>query len=265
MVPAAGRASRLGRLPCSKEIFPVGLGDACIRPAIAHLLEAFAVAGVGHALVLLRQGKWDVPAFLGETYDCNVQEDAAQGGEVNAVELAYRVLEPTASVPETLARALPFVQNENVALGFPDILFTPKGAFRSLLERLESHNADAVLGLFPADRPEKTDMVEYVQDGEVCRVQRLRIKQPDAGLTYTWSIAVWAPSFSRYLLEFLRQVDTQKVTREIYVGNVIEAAIADGLNVEAVQFPEGSYLDIGTPDDLARALASRAPIAKANP
>jgi glucose-1-phosphate thymidylyltransferase len=42
--------------------------------------------------------------------------------------------------------------------------------------------------------------------------------------------------------------------RELFVGDVIQAAIHDGLRVEAVLFPNGTYLDVGTPDDLVRAV-----------
>jgi len=42
--------------------------------------------------------------------------------------------------------------------------------------------------------------------------------------------------------------------RELYIGDVIQAAIHNGLRVETVLFPEGIYIDIGTPEDLAKAV-----------
>ena len=60
----------------------------------------------------------------------------------------------------TIDQAYPHVRNAYVALGFPDILFSPDNAFTQLINQLRSRNADVVLGLFPADKPEKTDMVE---------------------------------------------------------------------------------------------------------
>jgi glucose-1-phosphate thymidylyltransferase len=41
--------------------------------------------------------------------------------------------------------------------------------------------------------------------------------------------------------------------QEMYVGDVIQAAIDDALQVESVTFHDGSFLDIGSPDDLVRA------------
>jgi len=37
------------------------------------------------------------------------------------------------------------------------------------------------------------------------------------------------------------------------VGHVIQAAIDHGYRVEGLPFPEGAYLDIGTPEHLAQA------------
>ncbi len=246
LVPAAGRAGRLGVLPCSKEIFPIGFTEAGgprrPRPACEPLLESLRTAGVDRAWILLRKGKWDIPELLGR--------GLRPGGD-DALHLAYLALDPTASVPETLDAAYSFVADCRVALGFPDILFEPRDAYRHLLDRLDGAGADVVLGLFPTDQHEKTDMIELDADGR--RVRRLVIKQADAGLDYTWSIAVWTPAFSGYLHDFLARRDTD-AAGELYVGQVIQAAIDDGLVVESVTFPDGSYLDVGTPEDLERAV-----------
>ena len=42
--------------------------------------------------------------------------------------------------------------------------------------------------------------------------------------------------------------------KEVFVGDVMQAAIDSDLNVETVIFKNGSYIDIGTPDDLYRAV-----------
>ena len=66
LVPAAGTASRLGRLPCSKEILPVefqpGGADASPRSRVAAdwLLEGMGQGGADRAIVVLRAGKWDI-------------------------------------------------------------------------------------------------------------------------------------------------------------------------------------------------------------
>ena len=54
--------------------------------------------------------------------------------------------------------------------------------------------------------------------------------------------------------EHLAAIDVDQArNQEIYVGHIIQAAIDSGLQVEAELFAAGTYLDIGTPEDLARA------------
>ncbi len=209
-----------------------------------HLLESFARAGVDRAFVLLRKGKWDIPALLGD-------------GSAFDLPLAYLAFEPTANVPETLDHAYPFVAEATVALGFPDIVVEPADAYRPLLRRLRQTGAAVVLGLFPTDQSWKADMVEIDGTG---RVRRIVIKQAETSLRFTWSIAVWGPEFSRYLHAFVaggRAVAGS--SSETYVGDVIQAAIDERMTVLGERFEDGWFLDVGTPDDLRRAAARFAP------
>lgn len=81
----------------------------------------------------------------------------------------------------------PFIQNATVALGFPDIIFLPNDALTRLLARQARTNADIVLGLFRANRPQNSDMVD-VSDGD--RVRSIIIKPLETNLSYTWINAV---------------------------------------------------------------------------
>ena len=70
LIPAGGSATRIAPLPCSKEVYPVGFqrsADGSVpRPKVAceYLLERMRLAGVNRAYIVLREGKWDIPAFL---------------------------------------------------------------------------------------------------------------------------------------------------------------------------------------------------------
>lgn len=247
LVPAAGRALRLAgtaagsreRRP-SKEVLPVGGAAGDARPAAAHLLGAFARAGVERAYVVLRAGKWDVPEALAEV---------EPPPETAPVRLAYLVLRDSSSVAETLDAAYPFVRGRRVALGFPDILFRPLDAFRRVRERQEATGADAVLALVPTDRPEKADVVEADAEG---RVRRLTIKPRGvAAPALTWIAAVWGPQITERLHAAVAARAPEE--RELYPGDVLARAVEDGMRIEAVTFPDGRHLDIGTPDDLRRA------------
>lgn len=247
LIPAAGHASRLPDLACSKEIVPVRFPDegGPPQPSGLHLLQCLRRAGIGRAYIVLRSGKWDIPACFGS-------------GEKLGVDLAYLVTDTTPGIPHTLDRAFPFIQDALVALGFPDTLIRPPTAFVSLLARQRSCAADVVLGLFPADQPGRTDMVETDDAG---RVRDIHVKDPASRLSHNWCIAVWTPAFSRYLHDFLRYPSERTAPHEgeLYPGHVLRAALADGLRIEGVKFCDGSFLDIGTRNDLSRATGRQPP------
>ncbi len=242
LVPAAGRGTRLGRLSFSKELYPVpGVGVEGRpepRPVIEHLLEALAAAGIEEAFVLLRAGKGDVAAHLGE-------------GLPGGPRLAYLELESSGSIVETLDRAYPLVRGCRVAMGFPDVLFRPADAFVPLLDRLERSDAAVVLGLFPTDRAAKSDMVRTGAGG---RVTAIEIKPARTALAHTWMLAVWRPVFTEHLHRFAASAPPRPDGRELYPSDALTAALGDGLPIDSVRFETGSCLDVGTPEDLARAL-----------
>ena len=253
LVPAAGAAERVSPLPCSKEIFPVGFymdRDTCgQRPkAAAHyLLENMQNAGVGKAFIVIRKGKWDIPGYFG-------------GGELVPMDIAYMVTDATGGVPFTLDKAYSFYKNGLILFGFPDIVFEPKNVFKRLLKKQEITEADVVLGLFKTENHRKMDMVK-LKDG---RISGIDIKPLKSELEYTWIVAVWTPRFSQFMHEYLHLdlLREQKLSlssspverKEMYVGDVIQAAVDINLRVEGVIFKSGIYIDIGTPDDLYRAV-----------
>jgi glucose-1-phosphate thymidylyltransferase len=248
VLPAAGRARRSGPLPCSKEIFPVGVhapagrpGLAGPEPACGYLLEAMRVAGARRAVVGLRAGKWDISAHLadGAAYD---------------LALAYTVLADSPGVPWTVRHALSAAGGARVLFGFPDIVFRPADALARVERRQREWGADLALGLFPARRPEKMDMVATDSDG---RVRELVIKSRRTDLRHTWILAVWTPAFSAFLDARLRALDAGggPAHGEVQLGDVIRAAVDDGWRVDAVEVSEGAYCDIGTPEELAEAQA----------
>ena len=250
LLPAGGEARRLAPLPCSKELYPVGFrpvdGGRSLRPKVAchYLLEKMGAAGITRAYIVLREGKWDIPAYLGD-------------GRIVDMSLAYLTIRWSPGVPYTLDQAYPFVQDAVVAFGFPDIIFHADDAFVRLLARQTATKADVVLGLFPTDQPHKWDMADLDADG---RIRRIEIKPHETLLRYAWSIAVWTPVFSRFMHEYLVPLENagrqenRREQREVIVSDVITAALADHVRVEGVVFPDATCLDIGTAEDLMKAV-----------
>lgn len=74
--------------------------------------------------------------------------------------------------------------------------------------------------------------------------------------------ATWTSGFTHFLHRELLSVSEpapqtsqdKEEDSELYVGDIIQAAIIGGLHVEAAVFPEGRCLDIGTPEDLLMAV-----------
>lgn len=253
LIPAAGKARRLAPLPCSKELYPIGFrtveGGRSFRPkAVGHyLLEKMRLAGIRKACVVIREGKWDIPAYFGD-------------GKIVDMRLAYLMMGLPFGVPYTIDQAYPFVCHAMIAFGFPDILFEPDNAFEELIDRQSVTRADLVLGLLPASEPRRVDMVAIGQNGAVRAIQ---IKPLQTDLRYTWVTALWTPVFSdlihRHLTESITAdkatgIDTRLADDgELTMGDVIQVAIEEGLRIDSVVFPGGAPLDIGTPENLAKA------------
>lgn len=245
LVPAGGQAARITPLPCSKELFPIGFhpleaGRSSRPKVVAHyLLEKMRLAGISKGYIVLRPGKWDIPAYFGD-------------GSSLKMHLAYLMTRSPLGVPYTLDQSYPFVQDAMVAFGFPDILFQPDDAFIQLLSRQRKNDADVLLGLFPTDLPEHEDLVDMDEKG---RVRGIVIKPPRTRLRYTWGIAVWTPVFSKFLHEYVSgRQDPSPGSRELTAGDVLQAAIENHLRVDAMPVSEDPYLDIGTPERLLKAV-----------
>jgi glucose-1-phosphate thymidylyltransferase len=251
LVPAAGKATRLRRdaqghlrKGPSKEILPLPPASgtpagAPSRLACQDLLDNFRLAGVARALVLLRQGKWDIPRRLGD-------------GSEFGVDLAYRVIAETRGVPFTLAAGAPFLGDRMVALGFPDLLVQPRDLLARLVRHREQNQSDLALALVPCERPQSSDLVELSPRG---RVRRFEIKPETTTLKWTWAFALWTPRFTRFLLKWTGEFNARslRLGRETHAADVFIGALSEGFEIDALPEPSGRVLDIGTPATLSAA------------
>ena len=239
LIPAAGRALRLGRLPCSKELLPIAVGEGAapgVRVLADHLLASLALAGVERAVMVIDPAKLDLPRHFGAE-------------QAPWPRLAFVVVPGSSSVPQTLDAAHPFVAGSAVALGFPDVLFEPADAFIRLAARREETGAEVVLGLFPATDCRTTDMVELAPEGRVLAVE---VRPRQSRLRLAWVLALWGPEFTEFLHGAVARLGS--CGGEAQIGDVLRAGLAAGLRIDGVAFPEGRWLDVGTPASLAAAL-----------
>ena len=254
LIPAAGQATRLAPLPFSKELYPIGQmrikgsDDLRPKPVCIFLLEKMRAAGARDVYIVLRKGKWDIPAYLGD-------------GSSLDMNLAYLIMGLPFGVPYTLNQAYPFIQEAIVTFGFPDIIFQSAGAFSELLDKQETSQADIVLGLFPVDKPSKFHMVELSRDG---RIHNIVLNPAATHLEYTWIIAVWTRTFTQFMHQYLTDIIGKErkievaagasMKTELHLSEVLQHAIERKLKIESVIFSEDSCLDIGTHDDLTKAV-----------
>ena len=119
-----------------------------------YLLEKMRLAGITKAYIILRKGKWDIPAYFGD-------------GKILDMHLSYLMMDLPYGVPYTLDQAHPFLKDKLVALGFPDVLLKPQDSFVRLLKKQMETNSDILLGLYPTDQPHKMDVVDLKKDGSI--------------------------------------------------------------------------------------------------
>ncbi len=251
IVPAAGYARRLGELGCSKELLPVrppATPGGEPEPVCHTVLRALARAGIPRAVVVTRRGKEDIAARLG-------------AGDRLGLSLDYVTLGESPSPVHSVAAGLELAPEAVVALGFADVLYDPPDPFTPMLDRLRRGRADVVLGLFPPTSDYVTERVDTAPDGVVVAIDPNPV---DADERPTWTLAVWRPSFSRFLVDRVKEADagaapgepervSEARTSELSVGALIQIAIERGLRVESVQVSETPFLDIGDPERLAEA------------
>lgn len=244
IIPAAGKGTRLAPFPCAKELFPIGFQDYIVkgraekRPKVVsqYILENMKQAGVRRILLIVGQGKQDVVEYYGD-------------GSRFGLEIAYLYQERLDGMPSAINLARPWIGDATVVFGMPDTIIRPAIALKTLVEQHFQSGADLSLGLFATDRPQKFGMVEIDADS---RVVSTVDKPQNSSLEYMWGTCCWSVRFTNLLDAFLSQHDAGG--RETVLGDVFNAALADGMNVRGFPVPDGRYIDIGTSDELNAAL-----------
>jgi len=252
IIPAAGKATRMSPLPCSKEIFPIGFQSVedgrgvRPKPVGQYLLEYFRRAGAKRAYIVIRKGKWDIPEYFGD-------------GSLLDLPIGYLIMNLPHGAPYTVDQAYAFVRDAIILFGFPDILIEPEDAYPRIVAHLEATNADVVLGLFPTEQPHLCDPIVFDEQG---RIRDIIVKPAHSDLRFTWAVAAWAPTFTQFLHEYLTELEQVTAAqpssrRELYMSHVIMAALKSGLQVEGLHLPGARFTDIGVPENLLQALRAQ--------
>ena len=245
VIPAAGTASRLQPLPFSKELYPIGFEKtngsiSHTKVAAAYLVEQMAAAGAEQLYFILRKGKWDIPSYFGD-------------GSQFDLSIAYLIMGLPHGSPFSTDQAYSFVKDKLVLFGFPDILLAVPGAFEKLVQKQEETGAAIVLGIFETDNPEKWDVVVLQTDESI---NSIHPKPHISSSKHAWAFACWSPEFTIFMHDYLQQAleRPESITSELSIGHVLQAALKSGLKVSSVLFERNCCLDVGTPEDLQKAI-----------
>ena len=246
LIPAGGSAKRMGKLACSKEIFPVGFDSNGYPKAISqHLLEKYQAAACKKVFFILREGKWDIPSYYGDGQDLEM-------------DFGYLMLRHLYGVPYTIDQAYPFVKDARIMLGFPDMIYEPADVFAQLVDFHQSSQADLVLGLYQVENEyeaSKSDMVAW--DEQTDQIIDIQIKPAKTDRRFAWTNMVWGPSFTEFLHIFIKNDLAQRLQDpslpEIHLSEIMLAAIKAGLSIKVKSFGQHSFLDVGTTPSMQKA------------
>lgn len=191
------------------------------RPVMDYLVERMHAAGCAELRVVTRPDKRDVVA--------HARELGALVVEAEPGSLAESFAHGVAGMDETAV----------VLMGLPDTIWEPIDGYVSLLARIDA-GADAVLGVFDSDEPERSDVV-LLDDAGAVRSVHVKEARPPGRLV--WGCAAAKVSALTGLGEYREP------------GHHFAALAAAG-RLRAVRFP-GTMIDIGTPTGLAAAKAVR--------
>jgi glucose-1-phosphate thymidylyltransferase len=155
--------------------------------------------------------------------------------------IAYVAQPSPDGLAAAVTEAAPWIAGANVCLALPDSTFRPSTAISRICDHLVKSGADLVLGVFPTQTPERFGVVRM--DG--AKVVAVMEKPAQTDLRNAWGIAAWNERFTRLLQDSARELRTLSIT------NAFHMAVESGLDVQAVYFEDGQYIDIGTVDSLS--------------
>jgi glucose-1-phosphate thymidylyltransferase len=151
----------------------------------------------------------------------------------------------TKSTSPGLAHALDsayhLMRGKTVFFGMADTLMQPGDIFKRIHEAACPED-DVLFGMFTTERPEKFGMVKV---DERDRVLCIDDKPLRTDLTEMWGCIVWRPRFTEYLHECVYEQGISDFAK------IMNSAISRGMTFKGIHMKEGTYIDLGTYEEIA--------------
>jgi glucose-1-phosphate thymidylyltransferase len=232
LIPAAGKGVRLG-LPYPKELYPI-IRNNHYKPVSQFVLDNLTRANVRHIVFVINETKHQLIAYFGDghRFGCNIsyvvqepvdaQSKSTSPGLANALDSAYHL-----------------TAGKTVFFGMADTIMQPRDALAQAYAQAHP-DFDVVLILFPTERPEKFGMVRFDANDRVIEIVD---KPRKTDLTEMWGSIIWRPRFTDYLHTCVGQGVSD-------FAQIMNSAIADGLQFRCVHVVNGTYIDLGTYEEI---------------
>jgi dTDP-glucose pyrophosphorylase len=217
VVPAGGLGTRSG-LPHAKELARVGG-----KPVIEYILDRLRTARMDKIFITVAPDKKDLISYL-ETNSPHRQYIDIVVGERKG--LIAGIVGPANNLHE----------EDELYFGFPDTVWYPETGFQSLITNVQ----DIVLGLLPSQTPQLFGSV-IINNNTITAIQE-KPQKPQSS---------WIYGFGRIKVKAIPKLI------ELAAEYTIFTELLDAFNkqnpIGYALFPEGVYMDTGTPAGLKMA------------
>jgi dTDP-glucose pyrophosphorylase len=234
LVPAAGRGVRLG-LPYPKELYPI-IRNNHYKPISQFVLDNLTNAGLQHIVFVVNETKHQLMGYFGsgQRFGCNISY------------VVQEVIEGTTkSTSPGLAHALDsayhLTAGKTVFFGMADTLMQPADVFARAY-KASSPDDDLILALFETTRPEKFGMVKMDDEMQIVAIVD---KPSKTDLTEMWGCIIWRPKFTEYLHRCVYEEGVSDFAK------IMNDALASGMRFKGVHMVDGTYIDLGTYEEIA--------------
>ena len=234
LIPAAGKGVRLG-LPYPKELYPV-IRNNHYKPISQFVVDNLTNARIEHIVFVVNETKHQLMGYFGngQRFGCNISYVVQE-----VIEGKTKSTSP--GLAHGLDSAYHLTSDKTVFFGMADTLMQPADVFAKA-HQASSTDDDVILCLFPTDRPEKFGMVKMDKDS---RVLEIIDKPSKTDLTEMWGCIIWRPKFTEYLHKRVFEEGISDFAK------IMNDAIAKGMKFSGVHIADGTYIDLGTYDEIA--------------